>query len=184
MTSMKHAETLEPVLTFLETIGVDCRAGDVHPDSFLPGIEIQQGRLIFDADKLASPGDLLHEAGHIAAVPSKFRTRLSGDIDACLARLTAEDAAAEAIIHTDLAPIAWSYAAALEAGINPLHVFDAAGYGADKGGDIQIICQQLQMGLFPGIAMLARLGLCAAPPPFGDSGDHAPYPHMKRWLAA
>lgn len=181
---MKHAETLEPVLVFLETVGVECIAGDVSPDSFLPGIEIQQGRLIFDAEQLASPGDLLHEAGHLAALPSQWRHQVSGDVDACLARLAVEHEPDTPIEHTDLVPIAWSYTAALHAGIDPLQVFDAAGYGADAGGDIRIICQQLQMGLFPGIAMLARAGLCSAPPPFGDGGDPAPYPHMKRWLAA
>jgi len=181
---MKHPDTLEPVLAFLEKAGVHCVAGEVRQDSFLPGIEIQQGRLIFDAEQLASPGDLLHEAGHLAALPSRLRDRVTGDIDACLAQLATEADTAEPIDHTDLFPIAWSFAAALEAGIDPLFVFDAAGYGAEAGGDVLAICQQLQIGVFPGIAMLERLGLCSAPPPFGDGSDPKPYPHMKRWLAA
>ena len=50
--------------------------------------------------------------------------------------------------------------------------------------DIALILSQLQMGLFPGISMLAQIGLCSAPPPFGDGTDPEPYPIMKRLLAA
>ena len=177
---MKHPEALEPVLTFLATVGIDCQAGKVAGDSFLPGVRIESGCLVYDPDQIISPGDLLHEAGHIAIVPSRLRGQLSGNIDACLEALDPD----RAINHTDLMPIAWSYSAALHAGIDPRHVFDAAGYGADKGNDIALILNQLQMGLFPGISMLATLGLCSMPPPFGDGSDPHPYPNMKRWLAA
>lgn len=180
---MKHAESLEPVLALLSGIGISCAAGPVRADSFLPGVEIQRGRLVYDADQLLSPGDLLHEAGHLAAVPSRLRDRVTGDVDACLAQLAADTDADEAIDHTDLFPIAWSYAAALEAGIDPLFVFDAAGYGADKGGNPELLKTQLALGVFPGIMMLVKAGLCTAPPPFGDGRDPNPYPHMQRWLA-
>ncbi len=175
---MQHPETLDPVLKFLSAVGINCTAGEVPEDSFLPGVRIEAGQLIYDPDPLTSPGDLLHEAGHIAIVPARFRSQLSGNIDACLSALDP----AGSINHTDLVPIAWSYTAALHAGIDPRLVFDAAGYGADKGNDIALILSQLQMGLFPGISMLAQIGLCSAPPPFGDGTDPQPYPIMKRWL--
>ena len=180
---MKHPETLEPVLAFLNRARIDCQAGAVQQDGFLPGIEIRAGRLIFDADQLLSPGDLLHEAGHLAAMPPELRGRISGDVDACLARLANQTHSAPPIDHTDLFPIAWSYAAALEAGIDPLYVFDAAGYGADQGGNPEVLKTQPALGVFPGIMMLTKAGLCSAPPPFGDGRDPNPYPHMQRWLA-
>ncbi len=181
---MKHPETLAPVLRLLSGIGIDLRRGAVSEDSFLPGVAIRRGGLVYDASRLLSPGDLLHEAGHLAVLPSNMRTQVSGDIDASLAALQADQAGAAAIDHTDLAPIAWSYAAALAINMDPVFIFDAAGYGAGEGGDVAVIASQLAMGLFPGIMMLEKAGLCAAPPPLGDGRHPAPYPHMTRWLAA
>jgi hypothetical protein len=184
LVALKHAETLTPILAFLEDIGLACSPGDVDAGSFLPGVVIRDGALHYETDRLSSPGDLLHEAGHLAAVPACWRGQIQGDVDASLVALADIHPDAAGVIHTDLFPIAWSFAAARHIGIDPACIFDAGGYGATAGGDPAILAAQLECGLFPGIMMLAQAGLCAAPPPFGDGQDPAPYPHMKRWLAA
>ncbi len=181
---MKHADTLPPILAFLEEIGLACSPGEVAADTFLPGVVIRDGALCYDSARLSSPGDLLHEAGHLAAVPACWRGQIQGDVDASLVALADVYPDAAGIVHTDLFPIAWSFAAARHIGIDPACIFDAGGYGAQSGGDPAILASQLEAGLFPGIAMLANAGLCAAPPPFGDGLDPAPYPQMKRWLTA
>jgi hypothetical protein len=180
---MKHAETLTPILDFLDDIGLACRRGEVAAGSFLPGVAIRTGAIVYDVAGLGSPGDLLHEAGHLAAVPARWRDQIDDNVDASLATLAQAEPETAAHAHTDLFPIAWSWAAALHIGVDPACIFDAGGYGAQAGGDPAALDHQLRMGLFPGILMLARAGLCAAPPPFGDGSDPSPFPHMKRWLA-
>ena len=180
---MKHADALAPILAFLDRVGLDCAPGVVAADSFLPGVAITRGRLTYDLDALTTPGDLLHEGGHLAAVPARWRARIDGDVDASLARLAENDPGAAAAAHTDLFPIAWSWAAAQAIGVPAACIFEAGGYGAQSGGDPAVLEHSLRAGLFPGITMLAGMGLCAAPPPFGDGRDPAPFPHMKRWLA-
>ena len=181
---MKHPDTLGPVLAFVDEIDLACAPGTVDETSFIPGVAIRNGGLIYDPSRLITPGDLLHEAGHLAAVPSRWRGQIHGDVDAALSQLSQAEPDAAGIAHTDLFPIAWSWAAARHIGIDPACIFDAGGYGAPAGGDPNLLDQQLASGVFPGIFMLTNAGLCAAPPPFGDGRDAAPFPHMTRWLAA
>ena len=181
---MKYAETLTPILAFLDEIGVPCAPGAVSEASFLPGVAIVEGALVYDAGQISAPGDLLHEAGHLAAVPERWRPAMTDNVDASLAALIKAEPDAAAFTHTDLFPIAWSWAAALHIGVDPACIFEAGGYGAQGGGETAALDRQLRNGLFLGIPMLADAGLCAAPPPFGDGTDPAPFPAMKRWLRA
>lgn len=187
---MRHPETLEPILRFLGAANLPCAAGLVPSDSFLPGVQVQAGVLVYDADRLGSPGDLLHEAGHLASAPSVVRHRLDGDVDASIDAILADadaplsDAERHQLRHSEAQAIAWSYAAALAAGVPPQCVFWGEGYGGGASGAPQLVMMQLAQGLFPGITLLAGAGLCSSPPPFGDPADPAPYPHMRRWLAS
>ena len=52
----------------------------VEDVAFLPGIRLEQGALLVDESQLTYPGDLLHEAGHIAMTPPELRPSLSGAI--------------------------------------------------------------------------------------------------------
>lgn len=65
---------------FLQEIGVGVRACALPEPCFLPGIHIQQGKLLVDETRLLYPGDLLHEAGHLAITPAPRRVELHGDI--------------------------------------------------------------------------------------------------------
>ena len=58
----------ERIAAFLREIGLSIRAGAVGDDTALPGIDIEHGALVIDEAKLKYPGDVLHEAGHLAVV--------------------------------------------------------------------------------------------------------------------
>ena len=187
---MIHAEALAPIETFLNRIGLPVTRSALSEDSFLPGVVIKKGALVVDPERLGSPGDILHEAGHLAVAPGRLRNHLDGNIDACAAALITDpklgvtDAEAAQIARTEPQAIAWSYAAALAAGVSPACVFWEQGYGGQHGGAPQLVMMQVAQGFFPGVQGLVRAELCSAPPPFGDPADPGPFPQMKRWLAA
>lgn len=80
----------------------------------MPGIWVEAGAVVIDAESLLYPGDLLLEAGHLAVMPPERQCRASGDI----AVGPGEETAAQA----------WSHAVALVADI-PLHIlFHDNGY--------------------------------------------------------
>ena len=83
----------------------------------MPGLSIRNGCLIIDPEKLLYPGDILHEAGHIAVVPAEMRQALNDDVTN-----TQFDEGCE------MAAIAWSYAACRYLSIDPHIVFHEHGY--------------------------------------------------------
>jgi hypothetical protein len=154
---------LPAIVAFLEAIGLRIEWGDVPPDSFLPGVLVIGGGLRIDAGRLSHPGDLLHEAGHLAGLSGEERGRALPAIDT--------DGGAE------MMAIAWSHAAALHIGV-PLEVlFHAEGY---KGGAESLI-ENFAAGRFIGVPMLQYFGLAFEPRLAAERGLPA-YPHMHRWL--
>ena len=145
---------LEKILAFLAGIGIVVRRGEVAPGGFLPGIRIEAGALVYNPDGVFYPGDLLHEAGHLALMDPARRASANGDIG--------DDAGEE------MGAIAWSYAAALHIGIDPGVVFHPDGY---KGGS-EAILENFAAGRYLGVPILRWKGLTA------DG-----YPHMLRWLS-
>ena len=71
------------IMAFLRGVGLAVREADVPVDSFLPGLRIVKGGLQVDLARLRWPGDLLHEAGHLAVVPAALRS----DMDDALAEM-------------------------------------------------------------------------------------------------
>lgn len=150
-------EFLNPVTnqiaSFLTGIGLRVCAGQIPDRTILPGIHVAGGGLVVDESRLAYPGDLLHEAGHLAVVPAAQRNSLDGD--------TGESGGEE------MAAIAWSYAAAVHLGLSPDVVFHAAGY---RGGSLAIL-ENFGAGRYIGVPFLKWIGLT------GEA-----YPVMTRWL--
>lgn len=146
---------IDQMTAFLAGKGIPCRRKALSEPGFLPGLQIDQGELLIDPSQLKWPGDILHEAAHIALAPPSLRSLLSGK----LAISPAEEMAA----------LAWSYAAAVSAGIDPSIVFHEGGY---KRGGTQLI-EQFSSGLppgGPGVPMLQWYGL---------TND---FPRMNSWL--
>ena len=153
---------------FLREIGIPVEAASLaHAETFLPGIRLERGALLVDDAKLAYPGDLLHEAGHVAMTPPELRSHLSGDVEVPGLDMTSLEVAA----------IAWSYAAAVALGLDAAAVFHAAGYRGHSPG----LLATFRAGVYPGAHLLEEAGLTATGPRAEALGVE-PYPHMLRWL--
>ena len=161
---------VERIACFLVEIGLDMRHGAVPERALLPGIDVRDGALIVDEARLAHPGDLLHEAGHLAVTTPERRAAMNGNV-------AAADRDTEA--SEEMMAIAWSYAAALHLGIAPETVFHGDGY---RGGSESIL-ECFTHGRYFGVPMLQYLGMACESKNAKARGVE-PYPHMLRWLRA
>jgi len=148
---------------FLAGIGLDTAPTLLTEAGFLEGLTISHGVLLVDEVRLAHPGDLLHEAGHLAVVPAQKRKLLHGDVGS--------DPGEE------MAAIAWSYAAALYLGIDPAVVFHPSGYS----GGSQAILMNFSQGRYFGVPLLEWFGLTADKKTAAIQ-QVSQYPHMLKWL--
>ena len=148
-------ELINKLTGFVQRAGVPVRVEPIEGETFLAGLTIINGTLVVDAARLDWPGDILHEAAHIALSPPSRRGTLGG-------KLTITPA-------EEMAALAWSYAAAVAAEIDPLIVFHEGGY---KQGGAQLAAQYAS-GLppgGPGVPMLQWWGLTTG------------FPRMNTWL--
>ena len=155
------------IATFLNEIGVRLDVGEVSSDTFLPGIDVVNGGLIVDEAKLRYPGDLLHEAGHLAVSPPQTRERLQGTIEITHAIPPVVEAAA----------MSWSYSACLHLGIDPRVVFHDDGYH----GQSEALLRTFELGLFPGISELESAGMAYSAREANRLGKE-PFPAMVKWV--
>jgi hypothetical protein len=158
---------LGSIVAFLGEIGIAIREGPIPDDTFLPGLCISHGTLLFDRALLKWPGDLLHEAGHLAVTPAAQRhqldDRLSGEIEAPHAG--------------EIEATAWSFAAATHLGLPLSELFHSGGY---RGCGDRLVFT-FSSGCYPGAAGLAAAGMTATGADARALGIPA-FPHMLRWL--
>lgn len=166
---MNNNDTLiEKIVEFLTGIGISVTF-DIVPNTkeFLPGVCISNGGLIVDKARLKYPGDILHEAGHLAVVTSEERQKIDGVLDANTDKSAGEEMMA----------IAWSYAAALHLNIDPYLVFHENGY---QGGGESIV-KNFSEGRYFGLPMLQWVGLTLDNKRAAEKNQQ-PYPYMISWL--
>ena len=168
MENDRHVTAIDPVVermvAFLGTIGLPVSLDRIGERTVVPGILIDRGVIVVDESQLAYPGDLLHEAGHLAVMPAARRGQIHCD---------AGNEPAE-----EMAAIGWSYAAALHIGLDPAVVFHEAGY---RGGS-QSLLENFAAGRYLGVPMLQWLGL-AEDLRTATANGRRPYPEMLRWVA-
>jgi hypothetical protein len=145
---------------FVGELGIDVRKVALDGPTFLPGLDIRRGSLLVDEGKLIYPGDILHEAGHIAVADPAQRKqeKLSPNLG------------------DEMAAMAWSYAAAVHLRIDPTLVFHAGGY---HGGGPSYAAQ-FAAGQNVGVPLLQLYDMTVerrlATPVM------QPFPHMLRWI--
>jgi len=160
---LNKSRIVEVMTAFLNGAGIETRAGEIREDTFVPGIEVRAGGLVFDEAKLLYPGDLLHEAGHLAVMTASERAKANATIDT---------GAGE-----EMAAIAWSYAATLHLGIDPAIVFHPDGY---KGGS-QSILETFAEGRYFGVPLLEWWGMTADEKKAAELKLEK-YPKMIKWV--
>ena len=146
---------------FVQSIGIDViPASSLSPCRF-PGLDIQHGRVLVDETRVLHPGNILHEAGHIAVThPSK-----RGEF-----RLTPTDG-------EEISTLAWSYAAALHLDLEPETVFYPGSY---QNSD-QALIENFAEGRYIGVPLLQLWGMSCEPAKAAERGMK-PFPHMARWM--
>lgn len=152
---------------FLVSIGIKVHFKELDSTCFLPGISIEHGELFVDERQLKYPGDILHEAAHIAVVPASERSSLNEHTVAERPHNQAEEMMA----------IAWSYAVCVHLGLDATFVFHADGY---KGGGSSI-AENFNAGHYFGVPMLQWTGMAFEKKP-ADNPDAPVYPQMLKWL--
>lgn len=151
------------IIEFLRGIDIEIKFSPIDEPTVLPGMTITGGAIVVDEAKLKYPGDLLHEAGHLAVLPPEKRK-----LDDKIGKKAYEEMAA----------IAWSYAALVHLNLEPSVVFHIDGY---RGGSQNII-DNFTQGNYFGVPILQWLGLTNESK--ADSSDEAVvYPKMIKWLA-
>jgi len=155
-------ETAKLILDWIRQIGLGVRFTALGEGTFLPGVTLEAGGLAVDPERLLYPGDLLHEAGHLAVMLPADRAR------------TGSNAGSD--MGDEIAAQTWSYAAAIHLGLPPEVVFHAQGYK----GAAQNLIRTYGAGSV-GVPLLQWMALTWDAK---QAAAHsvAPYPHMVRWL--
>ncbi len=167
MLTDNEIKTVHTIIEFLQSIGIPITFAPCDEGIVLPGIKIDRGSLIIDMETLLYPGDILHEAGHIAVVPPDERLAMEGTIDP----------KRDMELSGELMAIPWSYAACIHLGLDPSIVFHDNGY---KGGG-QYLIENFQNGRYIGVPMLQYIGLCYEPRKTKHHGEPE-FPMMLKWL--
>jgi hypothetical protein len=150
------------ILDWLQHLGLTVCLAPLGADTFLPGVTLMPGGLIVDPDRLLYPGDLLHEAGHLA-------TMLPGQRASAVSNAGSD-------MGDEIAAQSWSYAAAIHLGLPPEMVFHSNGY---KGAAVSLV--EIYRDGSVGVSLLQWMGL-TFDPTRAAAESVAPYPHMIRWL--
>lgn len=149
------------MVDWLRQLGLTVRFAPLQ-DTFLPGVTLEPGGLVVDPAQLLYPGDLLHEAGHLAVMPPAQRASTGSN--------------AGSGMGDEIAAQTWSYAAALHLGLPPEIVFHAAGYH----GSAQNLIHVYRDGN-AGVPLLQWMGL-TLDARRAAAENARPWPYMIRWL--
>lgn len=160
---MEKDKLIELLCDFFTSVGIEWCEKDVKGNSFLPGVEIENGVLIFKRTQLTYPGDLLHEAGHIALTKAVERKQLNGDVIATNAEKKGDE----------IAVMLWTYAACVKLNLPPEIVFHSGGYKGES--DWILTCYKNKNYL--GLPLLVWMGLTA-----DVNNSISGFPLMHQWL--
>lgn len=172
------------VVSFLRGIGIP---SDVVPGAkgFMPGVRIHQGGLQISPE--AALGDVLHEAGHLAVLPGRFR-RLACDDVSVVQRLMLDTVdfsnpdvgeARAALQSGDAEATAWAWAAGEYLELDRAQVVRNRDYGG-AGRDVRI---SLEARAYLGINGLASAGFCVTRPgPLEKMRGLPAYPRLAMWV--
>lgn len=189
---MYYRDCLEPIIAFIQSIGIETAHGPGGDNGFLPGVNIHAGVIYINPENLIGSGDLLHEAGHFIAVPRRFWRRLGRDLQADVESLLATEKLPDgsedpllqhAVKQGEMMAQAWSYAAALHIGVPPACIFFPGAYKRNAYDGVHPMQAWLESGGHYGPLALARHGMTGFSGLFHFMGNNGlrPFPEMARW---
>lgn len=149
------------LVTFVRSVGIEVQAGSIDWKTQFPGLEIRAGVILVDENQLIHPGNILHEAGHIAVHDPLRRAELK------FSPTKGEE----------LSALAWSYAAVLHLGLDSELIF----YPGSYHGWSTSLRENFAEGRYLGVPLLQRYGMSLEPRLALERGLK-PYPNMLRWL--
>ncbi|MNU80675.1 hypothetical protein D3C71_703130 [compost metagenome] len=157
----------EKIIHFLGEIGISVVETVLPDDCFLPGLALEKNTILMDSNRLKFPGDLLHEAGHLAVTSIEQRSLIgTNEMD--------PDWPSEG---DEIAAILWSYAALRHLNIEPEVVFHPNGYKNQSDWLITTLNAENYIGL----PLLEWMGLCNSTEKAKREGTEA-FPQMIKWL--
>lgn len=163
---MKESAEIQKVLSFLNEIGIDVIEKELDA-TFLPGLSLGSNCIYIDYTKLLYPGDILHEAGHLAVTTSLER-KLVG---------TNEMATNWPTQGEEIAAILWSFAALDYLKLPLDFVFHPDGYKNASDWFISNFTNKM----YPGLPLLQWMGLCLDENRAALEQKPA-FPTMLKWL--
>ncbi|WP_341224410.1 carbamoyltransferase C-terminal domain-containing protein [uncultured Arcticibacterium sp.] len=150
------------IINFIESKGIDVIETNLDGyQCFLPGLFLKGNSILMDSSKMIYPGDLLHEAGHIAVTEEALRPFIGSE------KMPAEWPSD----GDEIASILWSYAAIEHLQINAEIVFHKDGYK----GDSEWLIQQFRSKNFMGLPLFSWMGFC------DESKPETAFPNMIKW---
>jgi hypothetical protein len=150
--------TLQQITNFLSSIGIKVIEQKLPTDTFLPGLSLLGNSILIDSEQLKYPGDLLHEAGHIATTEENRRPLIG----------TSEMGENWPSDGDEIATILWSFAACHHLGLDLNVVFHPNGYKNDS----EWLIEQFSSKNYLGLPLLAWMGFCTK----------EEFPSMNKWL--
>lgn len=175
----KRCEINKTIVAALAEIGIESEER-TSAKGFLEDVRIENGKLLYLKD--ARPANLLHEAGHLACIPPRFRKLANDDLDELAIVMC--DYADERIAKTgdpeepilraimqcsDPEATAWAWAFGKHLGLDPETIIESQDYN----GTGDIVRLQVSTGMYVGVN-----GLRAA----GFLQSTRDWPEMEKWL--
>ena len=164
---MEQTTHLQQILHFLKEIGIPVVETTLPTDTFLPGLDLGANCVLVDFNQLKYPGDLLHEAGHLAVTTPEQRNAIGTDQ---LQQPFPDDG-------EEIVTLLWSYAAAVHIGLPLEVVFHPDGYKGQSDWLIELF----ESKTYSGLPLLEWMGLTLGPDLALAEGKQA-FPVMQHWL--
>lgn len=167
MANFKNTPEVIKVLHFLDTIGIAVVEKELDDTTFLPGLALGANCVQIDFNKLLYPGDILHEAGHLAVTTSEDRNNIG----------TPKMASNWPTDGEEIIAMLWSYAALIHLNLPAEFVFHPSGYKNEASWLIENYSNQNYIGL----PLLEWTGLCLTKEQ-AERENKKPFPTMVKWL--
>lgn len=118
MPAIQNDIHLKKIVHFLNEIGITIIEKELDETTFLPGLTLGSNCIIIDYKKLSYPGDILHEAGHLAVTSPTNRALVA----------TENQSKDWPDQGEEIATMLWSFAACKHLELPLDYVFHAGGY--------------------------------------------------------